>query len=1352
MSTLVEGTDNLSPVKYGYLLEAISQHIKASVKDGSLMQIKSAPASISLRFVIDKIAEDVSKQFASSNKYPFTEKEGTVYACVHMPTSAEKDAFSNQVQRLIIQELQTALQTQAVSGSIEQMVTNLLKPISTFSDKTAAGLHYPLEKVYLFEKRRLHVQPKKAEDDPWLKGHKLTLRVEDIKSFVDQVIQGICAFLDQNACAKEDIDEARETLVMMARHPKSSLYRLQESITKESLARIQREARVLYLSYLYEGMKTWKTEKKAEGMKLLDILVQRLKAIDAFIRQEKEDAWYQVTYQDTACNFRALFSRADAFDMLPIISEIEGFLGESTDQLKGAKTFVSGLRLKLNGPVQIHSGGGRSVFEYNQALLYPGSEDYRKREEEASSPPRFREKVLRAALLYYFVFVNMDDPAFDPRAIFEEEVLGVLREGQEIADARHHVLESIQRAAARSFDDGRKFLQGLVHLADENEGVRWLEHEETLHDFVNTRTPLDPAQLSADVRNRLNPAAYVHRHILDVHAALTENELANFTPYLFLTGNPGIGKTTAIVNFLKRRVRQGENFLFMYISPRKQVNLDIIRKFQEDTGEPPCEDLFALTTNSLIIQNNNGLPTVHYYSQQRQDTFRENGVYFLFAEGEQAKEQRTARRHLEEIQEGLLIDKGKRISGVLDNLCRALQASIATLKPAPRAIVATVAIQSLKRTKNGQSTLQHLEKIFQGAYSTQHGVLPAQMAKIGQRIQHLFVMIDEVTGDESGAEFLEGIHKFLQKYELMDAKYGIHTKIIVADASIVDPQIIQQHLAETTYEPNKIYFRRVTPQQAQPLSIQSFTFKRKPAVVINANAYPASKLHITYKIGVDVLQYEEETFAERRKHLQQAVQARFVNDIMVVLNQPDPPQVLVYIQDKQRLALLIDEIHRVRGGAFEANEQYLEIHANISEEDKKTIAKVQHKVDVVFMTASASRGLSFYRARHILVDIPHFEIEQNLMEILQVIYRGRGGEYDQEEKWLTFYLADQVIYANETDRALSVRESMIHLLNVLLILKTSIMTRIVGSGALGVYQRFMMIPIGGKSVNAAGDTFTSRISRLLKELQDVSHSHRNDRRLTAVHTSLTRILSDVRIDLIGTNTGQTAANGKPAQQSYLNLLPTFTQSFIAATRKGFQHLLALPPLEKGYLSGNLLVVPIGNKSMQERYWMAVEEALEQKELKGLGFDLLTAMHGLSKDARYPESIHVALKDAIALIESLKDMPSVKNPRYQQESDHADQHYALPLVAFIVYDAMKAYFGSKPEQEEQNEGSFRALLASYIRTLYPADSILPIGSQYDIFPFAVFRCLDLAEARHKLFTDHYLFMSHELNILNMLLAS
>src|SRR5258708_14795498 len=119
------------------------------------------------------------------------------------------------------------------------------------------------------------------------------------------------------------------------------------------------------------------------------------------------------------------------------------------------------------------------------------------------------------------------------------------------------------------------------------------------------------------------------------------------------------------------------------------------------------------------------------------------------------------------------------------------------------------------------------------------------------------------------------------------------------------------------------------------------------------------------------------------------------------------------------------------------------------------------------MTASASRGLSFKRAKHILVDIPHFAIEQNLMEILQVIYRGRGGDCDQEEKTLTFYLADRIAYPDQSDRELALKESLLHLLNVLLILKTAIMTRIEGSDPLGLNQRFPMIPIGVEHVDSS---------------------------------------------------------------------------------------------------------------------------------------------------------------------------------------------------------------------------------------------------------------------------------------------
>jgi hypothetical protein len=195
----------------------------------------------------------------------------------------------------------------------------------------------------------------------------------------------------------------------------------------------------------------------------------------------------------------------------------------------------------------------------------------------------------------------------------------------------------------------------------------------------------------------------------------------------------------------------------------------------------------------------------------------------------------------------LLVDRGERISGVLESLCKALYATIE--KPLSNAIVATVAIQSLKRREDGKNTLRHLEKIFQGAYTPQGELIPERMKKLCEHIQYFFVMIDEVTGDESGAEFLDGLHRFLQQYQLINSPYGITTKIIVADASIVDPQIIRQHLAETNYEPDKIYFRRVAPEAHQnlaPLMLEHFEFKKVPAAVINANAYPASALPETF--------------------------------------------------------------------------------------------------------------------------------------------------------------------------------------------------------------------------------------------------------------------------------------------------------------------------------------------------------------------------------------------------------------------------------------------------------------------------------------------------------------------------
>jgi hypothetical protein len=771
--------------------------------------------------------------------------------------------------------------------------------------------------------------------------------------------------------------------------------------------------------------------------------------------------------------------------------------------------------------------------------------------------------------------------------------------------------------------------------------------------------------------------------------------------------------------------------------------------------KPGCANFFGLTTNTLAMRSHHGRPTVLYSSRLCAGTFEEQGVVFVPADlDEEAKT--NSLRTLEEIQENLLIDKGERVSGVLKSLCDALAATLTETFPAartsdssqphPLSVVATVAIQSLKRTPHGESTLRHLKRMLQSVMA-QNKLLPEKMGQLARRFRYVFVMIDEVTGDEGGAEFLDGVHRFIQECEF--SKYGIHSKIIVADASIVDTGVIQTHLSKTGFEPQKIYFRRVDPTQgALPLTYERmpYGFKHCPGVVINANAYPASALRLTYRILTDSFRYEEEHYQERAKVLRRQQHDVLLQDILHFLDTEPEIQTLVYIQDKQRLSDLINEIGKTR--KFVRGEDYQEIHANLSEKQKREIQGTQDDVQVVFMTASASRGLSFTRAKHILADIPHFALEQNLMEILQVIYRGRGGNFDLEEKTLTFYLADQLLYLDPNDRELVLKEQLLHALNVLLILKTAILTRIAGSGQLGL-RHFRMIPIGGKSIYAAGETFSKRLSDLLNELQKTSYpSWANKKMLNFISFSLRTLMAQSHIRLTRTNKTQSLYRQEP--RSHLECLNTFALDFAHAVERGFDHLLALPLLEEAYLLGGLLVVPLSGKSMRELYRASLAEIMKRPRPADLP-DLLACMEIISKDDIYPDSLRSALGDAILLLHELQKLEPNRAAYYEQESDQTDLYYAFPLSTFPAFQTLQEYFAADANAEEQAEVSFRELLRRTITTSYPADGFLPIGQNYKTFPFVLFRSFQLRETRQKIFTEKYLFSSQELNIINMLLS-
>jgi hypothetical protein len=829
---------------------------------------------------------------------------------------------------------------------------------------------------------------------------------------------------------------------------------------------------------------------------------------------------------------------------------------------------------------------------------------------------------------------------------------------------------------------------------------------------------------------------------------MRELDTATKKTFLFLMGNPGIGKTTAIVKFLEQH--RDEGFLLLYVSPRKQVNLDIIRKFRDQDTKALQGETFAITSNTLIIQDNEGQPTVHYYAARKEGDFTRQGlkkpVHFIDAQQPDLEQKKQHTRRLTQLSEERIWDHGEPTSGVLKSVCDALYISLRD--QLSRQLIATVAIQSLKKLGHGKDThdtLTHLKNIFKMATKNDR-VIPEEMRKVSSRIKHLFIMIDEVTGDESGVAFLEGIRKFVRDYEL--TQHGFNTKVIIADASIVDPDVIRQHIEEgaNEYEPDKIYFRNVTSTEVQaPLSRVEIPFYRKPAVAINANSYPAKRLSLTYRLCLEFLKYDEEAMLHAKDRLTEQMQQRLIEDIDTLLQRKDVPQIIVYIQDKKRLAQLIQAL-KDRYGHFEKNKDYIPIHASLADNDKKDIDTYKDKVRVVFMTASASRGLSFPRTTHILVDIPRFEVEQNLMEIIQVIYRGRGDEkIEQREKELIFYLSDRAVYYDESTREISLQESALNVLNVLLILKTAIMTRIAGCGQVG-QQHLMMIPIGGKSVLTAGETFIGILEQLINELRKEYVRNYDRPWLKDVYKSLRELLGQGDFSF---STPRERKQSERQEQSntstYLTLLSNLTTRFTDAAYNGLHHLLDWQPIEPGYLAGGLLIVSAGQKQLQERYLMQLTDQLRKTK----GSDLYRHMKSIYADKDYPPSLHSAMGKALELLDVLNSASPEKTQRFTQDSWNPDQYYAIPLLAFLQEAVLKEHFSENTEEPEEN--SFRWLLAAYARTLYPIRSILPIGDEYEEFPFILFRSFNLKEARNRIFSDTHLLISNEMNVLNMLLS-
>ncbi|MHC5933932.1 helicase-related protein [Nostoc sp.] len=914
------------------------------------------------------------------------------------------------------------------------------------------------------------------------------------------------------------------------------------------------------------------------------------------------------------------------------------------------------------------------------------------------------------------------------------------KSSKDIDESRNTLLQVIKSNAARNFQDGKRFVNNIVETKKDT--INYIQNTEVFEagkDFFNT-SDIVPESVKRSLH--LTATEFRDAHAELIHRALADSRI----PFLFLTGNPGIGKTTAVANKIIDQLDEGS--LFIYISPRIQVNRDIIDKFKEKPLLKFVGDnLICINTNKRILDYATSGYAVEYYSNQLNGERLIGQVKFIDASTLKEKLLDLPSQLIRYADNLIQVEKRNQV-GVLASLCEAIHTCI--INPdLPNNIIATASIQSLKETRYG-NTLKHFGRIFSSAYNSSSkppGIIPKKMKEIASRMKNIFIMIDEITGSQEGVAFLHGIIEFIEEYDLLNPEYGFNVKVITADASLTIQDIVNSHLANNQVQGDKIFVRQVSDSPGQCLFIEEFDFLRKPATLINANSYPAAKLNFNYHIFIQSVSSEDVT--NESLILDAKVAEKIKEDILRLLKLNDG-QIIVYIQNKDSLKYLITQIYR-EYPKFKLHEEYLEIHASLSDKEEAEIQKYRNKVKVVFMTASASRGLSFPQTKYILVQIPGFQIEQNLMEIIQVIYRGRGGELDKGEKNLTFYLSDKAVYypkqvdedgkrlnADESEQLanLSLQEACLNMLNILIILKASIMTRIMGSGEIGRKQ-YVIIPIGGKAVSQAGETFIGSLSNLLREIRKEFKKHPEDKVLERIEQTLYKLLSVHKTEISPFSNKKSLPENE--EVSYFSIaFKSFSQ-----IETSLDNLLSLPPIEKTYVRGSLLIVPLSDKLVKETNYIGLEKILDQ----GQNEDFIKKLKLLVISGRYPKQITSTAYSLIDLATTLFSELE-RSQKLSQTSLSSERYYALPIQTFLSFQAFQDYFEN---ERKVSNLSFRDILARYVSTLALAYNILPIDSNYQNIPYVVFNSGAMDKLGKSLFNENQIFQSKEMNILNLILS-
>ena len=442
-------------------------------------------------------------------------------------------------------------------------------------------------------------------------------------------------------------------------------------------------------------------------------------------------------------------------------------------------------------------------------------------------------------------------------------------------------------------------------------------------------------------------------------------KLLNQSRWIANLGIPGIGKTSTIFKHF------GKHSLVLYTSPRTYLNIDVIKKW--------CSlgsDRVAFYTQAEHSD------TVFYHSEDKNFSLPEEIIV--------PKLGKVKLRRLEnggddgdfiptvrEVTYNLSANREENKKGVLNRLLKTVTYLLEDRKKPlkGKGILVAFSTQAVLKQRLAKDTFEHIRSFLLDRYKSPAfgGEVLRILEKrfLSNAIDSVVFVLDEVTGSETGRflfkQFIkEGWFKELQR--IAEEKLNLKIYFTLLDASLKGSEVFKTFATDeeeraVIYIDTQSSSYETKPIKTSPVEIEKIRFETLDAV-----GFPASQLEIYYDF------YPVDGYKELIPYLVKRIEA---------LLERDSGQIFLFFQNKELLEQLKKEI--VEHNLLK-EEEILTVHA--LRKDRESVDSRESKL--ILATSSASRGLTFPLVDTYIAVVPHFAVENNLSEMVQLFYRGRG--------------------------------------------------------------------------------------------------------------------------------------------------------------------------------------------------------------------------------------------------------------------------------------------------------------------------------------------------------------------------